>query len=182
MSDPTPPDPPKHKRPGLAEVSASPILKRLNGHLHRVTPVFDEAGRLLHWATQPVMVEFKPRDLAQVVVGSTILAVPMILSDETIRTAEELTRTRIAIVAIVSISFVAAFAYFNFYRTLIRGHVFNFIKRVAMTYGVSLLVVLGLMETLGQTHWATDPQHTVRHLILVGLPASMFATVADAVK
>ncbi|MEM7578015.1 MAG: DUF2391 family protein [Planctomycetota bacterium] len=184
MSNPAPPTPevPGKKRSSLTDVSTSPILKRLNGHLHRVTPVFDEAGKLLHWATQPVMVEFKPRDIAQVVVGSTILAVPMILSDETIRTAGELTATRIGVVALVSVSFVAAFAYFNFYRTLIKGQVLNFLKRVVLTYVVTLLVVLGLMETLGQTHWSTDPTLTVRHLILVGLPASMFATVADAVK
>ncbi|MEM8782868.1 MAG: DUF2391 family protein [Planctomycetota bacterium] len=184
MSDATPKtdNTAEHKSPGFTDVSESPILKQLNGYLHSMTPVFDETGELLSWAMQPVMVEFKARDIAQVVVGSTILAVPMILSDETIRAAEEMTRLRIGVVAFVSVGFIAAFAYFNFYRKMIRGHVLDFTKRVVLTYGISLAVVLGLMETLGQTHWSTEYEQTLRHMILVGLPASMFATVADAVK
>ncbi|MEM1099876.1 MAG: DUF2391 family protein, partial [Planctomycetota bacterium] len=122
------------------------------------------------------------RDIAQVIVGSTILAVPMILSDETLRAAEEMSRLRVGIVALVSVGFIAAFAYFNFYRKMIRGHVLDFTKRVVLTYGISLAVVLGLMETLGQTDWNAEYELTLRHMILVGLPASMFATVADAVK
>ena len=51
-------------------------IKRISGYLHRVIPVTDATGKVLSFAVKPVMVEFRPRDLMQVIVGAFILAGP----------------------------------------------------------------------------------------------------------
>ncbi len=38
-------------------------IKRIGRYLHTVVPVFDNAGKVIHYAVTPIMVEFRPRDL-----------------------------------------------------------------------------------------------------------------------
>ncbi|MFC1467464.1 hypothetical protein ACFLQY_02065 [Verrucomicrobiota bacterium] len=58
----------------MEQGNEQPKIKRINGYLHRVVPIADSAGKVLNYALSPVMVEFKPRDLMQVIVGASILA------------------------------------------------------------------------------------------------------------
>ena len=176
-----PPPAPDDPLETLAKTGKS-TLRRLNGYLHRVTPVVDETGKLINWAVQPVMVELKPRDVAQIVVGATILGTPLVLTDEAMAAAGALSTQRIVAVAVVSVLFITGFVYFNFYRSLIRGHAKQFVIRVVTTYSVALLTVAGLLWLFGQDAWQTDPELALRRVIVVGFPASMFATVADAIK
>ncbi len=191
MDEGTPPPPGEPVKPKSSDKSAkstlrsaapTETLRRLNGYLHRVTPIVDEGGKLLHWAVQPVMVEFKPRDLAQIVVGSTILGTPLVLTDEAMAAADNLESSRIIAIAAVSVLFITAFVFFNFYRRMIRGHVGQFVLRVAVTYGVSLLSVAGLLWLFGRAPFEDNLELVLRRTVVVGFPAAMFATVADAIK
>ena len=58
-------------------------VKRIGGYLHRVITVFDSAGKIIDYTLTPIMVEFRPRDLMQVIVGASILAVPVAFTEET---------------------------------------------------------------------------------------------------
>ena len=58
-------------------------VKRIGGYLHRVVPIADSAGKVVNYALKPLMVEFHPRDLMQVIVGASILAVPVAMTEET---------------------------------------------------------------------------------------------------
>ncbi|MDZ7797967.1 MAG: hypothetical protein U5N56_13450 [Candidatus Marinimicrobia bacterium] len=58
-------------------------LKRIGGYLHRIIPVADASGKILSYTLKPVMVEFRPRDLLQIIVGASILAVPVAFTEET---------------------------------------------------------------------------------------------------
>lgn len=157
-------------------------LRRVNGYLHRVVPVFDAAGKVVNYAMHPVMVEFRPRDIAQVVVGAVILGVPVMLSDEAMTAAAELPRNNLIAIAVISIGFIAGFVYFNFYRNQFRAHAGQYVKRVLITYFVTLLVVAGMLQLFELSPWGEDPVLALRRTILVALPASLFATIADTVK
>ncbi len=52
-------------------------IKRIGGYLHRVIPITDVTGKVLSHFLKPVMVEFRPRDLMQVVVGAYYPSIPM---------------------------------------------------------------------------------------------------------
>lgn len=83
-ADDPPPLPARNPKPEQSPQSIGRAsLKRINGILHRVTPLFDEAGQLVQWAVAPVMVELRLRDLLQILVGSSLLAVPVAFTEET---------------------------------------------------------------------------------------------------
>ena len=52
-------------------------LKRINGRLHLIEPIFNEAGKLISHIIKPLSVEFKWHDVMQIIVGSMILAIPV---------------------------------------------------------------------------------------------------------
>lgn len=54
----------------------------VDGRIHEVTSYHDEQGNLLHKIISPLMVEFHPRDVLQVIVGATILAIPVSFTEE----------------------------------------------------------------------------------------------------
>jgi hypothetical protein len=54
-------------------------IKRIGGYLHRVIPIADKSGKVPSDALKPLMVEFKTRDVFQVVVGASILAIKRII-------------------------------------------------------------------------------------------------------
>lgn len=93
-------------------------------------PITDASGKLLHYVTKPLMVELKPRDIMQIIIGSTILALPIAYTEEVWKLGEELPLLNVGLLSLLSLVFIALFVYFNFYRFSIKGHWFNYIKRV----------------------------------------------------
>ncbi len=157
-------------------------IKRIGGYLHRVIPVMDNAGKILHYALSPVMVEFRPRDLMQVIVGASILAVPVAFTEETWNLGEKLPVENVFILSFLSVIFVALFVYFNFYRFIIKGHIMEYCKRVFSIYFFSLLVVGVIMTTIQQCPWGIDNMIALKRILIVAFPASMSAAVSDALK
>lgn len=157
-------------------------VKRIGGYLHKVVPVLDDAGKVINYAVQPLMVEFKARDAAQVVVGSSILAVPVAFTAEAWEVAEQLPQANIAMLAGLSLVFIGVFVFFNFYRQALRGHVFDFVKRVAATYLISATVVAILLTIIQKAPWQTDWVLAVNRVVVVAFPASMSASLADSIK
>ena len=92
-------------------------IKRIGGYLHRVVPVLDSAGKAIHYAITPIMVEFRPRDLLQVIVGASVLAVPVAFTEETWQLGENLPLRNVIGLTSFSLLFIGLYVYFNFYRT-----------------------------------------------------------------
>ena len=157
-------------------------IKRIGGHLHRVVPILDDAGEVINYAVQPLMVELKPRDIAQIVIGSSILAIPVAFTGEAWELAEQLPMTNIIALAGVSLLFIACFVFFNFYRGVLKGHVFDFLKRVIATYLISAAIVALLLWIIQKAPWQTDWLLAVRRVIVVAFPACMSASLADSIK
>jgi len=157
-------------------------VERIGGYLHRVVPIVDAAGKVLNYALKPLMVEFRPRDLMQVIVGATLLAVPVAFTEETWRLGESLPIRNVLLLSGLSVLFIALFVYFNFYRFAFRGHVIQYVKRVASIYVFSLLVVGVLLTVIEQAPWASAPLLAAKRTLIVAFPASMSAAVSDALK
>ncbi len=157
-------------------------IRRIGGYLHRVAPVMDGTGKVIHHVVTPLMVELRYRDIMQIIVGATILAIPVGFTEEVWKLGESLSNTAILALAGISVSFIASFVYFNFYRRMLRGFVFEYIKRVAAIYIVSLFVVGSLLTLIGQCPWGIDNVLAVKRILIVAFPASMSAAVSDMVK
>ncbi len=166
----------------MSEQSGKPVLKRIGGYLHKVAPVLDGAGKVISYVTTPVMVELKARDVMQIIVGASILAVPVAFTEETWKLGEELPLLNVLILSFISVGFIAAFVYFNFYRYMLKGNTGEYIKRVVAVYLFSLLVVGGLLTLILRCPWSTEPVLALKRMLIVAFPASMSAAISDGIK
>lgn len=156
-------------------------IQRIAGRLHRVQPVVDAAGKVVHYAVSPLRVELKRRDLMQIIAGSSILAVPVAFTEETWALGLNLPNFNVCLIGFISLLFISAYVYFNFYRDLIGTYWTAFIKRVLAIYFISLFVVGILLTTIQVAPWLDDFNLALKRTIIVGFPASMSAVISDAI-
>lgn len=200
MTDPQPPepapgsqpndDPPADPVPGsgpgagpgsvIGDVTDS--IKRIGGYLSEVVPILDEAGKVVDYTVRPLMIEFKVRDIAQIIVGASLLALPLCFTEEAWNLGRDLPMGNVLALGGLSIAFITMFVFFNFYRGHFRGHVLSFVSRVVVTYAVSLAVVSVVLALLNKTPWQTDAALAFKRVIIITFPASMAGSVTDALK
>jgi len=157
-------------------------IKRIGGYLHRIVPIADKSGEVISYALKPLMLEFKPRDIMQVIIGAALLAIPVSLTEEAWNLGELLPITNIILIAFFSILFVSVFVYFNFYKVTLKGYVFEFSKRVIGTYLISLIVVALILTLIQKCPWGVDNVLAIKRIIIVAFPAAMSGTLSDTIK
>ena len=128
------------------------------------------------------MVELKPRDIMQIIVGASVLAIPVGFTEETWNLGERLPLNNVLALAIISMVFVALFVYFNFYRFQLKGYIFEYIKRVFAIYVIALIVVGILLTLIEKCPWGTDNIVALKRMIIVAFPCSMSAAISDTLK
>jgi uncharacterized membrane protein len=157
-------------------------IERINGYLHKITPIFDKAGKLLNYATTPFMVEFRPRDLMQVIVGASILAVPVAFTEETWKLGESLPIFNVILLSLISVMFICMFVYFNFYRYVLKGNITEYLKRCLSIYTFSIIVVGVILTIINKCPWTADWLLAVKRILIIAFPASMSAAISDTLK
>lgn len=157
-------------------------IKRIGGYLHRVVPIADKSGEIISYALKPLMLEFKPRDIMQVIIGSALLAIPVSFTEEVWNLGTALPTVNIALIAILSLVLISVFVYFNFYKVTLKGYVIDFIKRVLGTYVISLTVVALILTLIDKCPWGIDNALAIKRIILVAFPAAMSGTLSDTIK
>jgi uncharacterized membrane protein len=157
-------------------------IVRVGGKLREIVTVLDERGKVVHKIMNPLMIEFRPRDIMQIIVGATILAVPVAFTEETWKLGESLPLPNVISLALVSFIFISAFVYYNYYRNSMKKHYIEFIKRTFSVYFFSLTVVALILTTIQRAPWTTDLALAIKRMIIVAFPASMSAAVADMIK
>lgn len=158
------------------------MIKRIGGYLHRVVPIKDATGKVLDYTLKPLMIEFRPRDVMQVIVGASLLSIPICFTEEVWVLGAELPLANVIGLSILSVLFIGLFVYYNFYRFNFRGHALEFIKRIAGTYILSLLVVALLLTIINKCPWGVDNLTAIKRILIVAFPASMSAAVSDSIK
>ncbi len=168
----------------MPEEKPKVLIKRLGrgGYLHSIIPILDSSGRVIERIVKPLMVELRMRDVIQIMVGSSILAIPIAFTEETWQLGEKLPFTNVLILGFISLFFIGIFVYENFYRFYLKEYVGEYIKRVIVIYVLSLLVVGMLMTVIQQCPWGENDLLAIKRIIIVTFPASMSATVTDTLK
>lgn len=157
-------------------------IKRIGGYLHRIVPIADKSGEIISYVLKPLMLEFKTRDIMQVVVGSSLMAIPVSLTEEAWVLGETLPILNIAIIATLSLMMISIFVYFNFYKVTFKGYGLEFTKRVLGTYLISFLVVGLILTVLQKCPWGIDNLLAFKRIIIVAFPAAMAGTLSDTIK
>jgi uncharacterized membrane protein len=158
------------------------IIKRIGGDLHKVIPIVDNTGKIIHHVISPLMVELKLHDIMQILVGAATLAIPVAFTEEVWKFGERLPMKNVLLLSILSLTFIALFVYFNFYRNHLKGNEFEYVKRVMATYILSLLVVGAVLTIIEKCPWGTDNILAIKRIIIVAFPASMTSTLSDSIK
>lgn len=157
-------------------------VHRVNGYLKEVITFFDDSGKPISHVMNPLMVELKPRDIAQLFVGALLIASPLCFTEEIWNLSITLPDINFIYIMITSIFAVLMFVYYNFYRFKLKGNVIEFIKRIIAIYFISILSVSLVLFLIDKFPIVENPMLAIRRLVLIGFPAIFGATITDYLK
>jgi len=157
-------------------------IVKVAGSFKEVVTVKDEAGKVLHKIINPLMITFRLKDVLQVIVGASILAIPVAFTEETWKLGESLPLLNIILLMALSLTFISLFIYYNYYREHLKEHWEEFTKRALSTYMIAFLVVALILTIIQMAPWSTDLLLAFKRIVLVAFPASMSGAVADTIK
>ena len=157
-------------------------LKRINGYLKEVVTFFDDTGKPIGHVMNPFMVEFHPRDIMQIFVGSLLVSSPLCFTEEVWTLSEQLKMENVYYLTLCSVLAVVLFVYFNFYRRKLKGHIIEFIKRIVAVYVVSALSVVLVLFLIDKFPYETDSVIAFKRVAIIGFPTIFGAVVADSIK
>ena len=156
-------------------------FRKIGQRLHRFVPILDTAGKVIQFAVSPLKVQLLRRDVMQIILGASILAIPVGFTEETWDLGTFLPLRNVLVLGAISLTFISLYVYFNFYRQLLRQHLFEYLKRVGAIYLLSLLVVGILLTTIQKAPWVENPLIALKRTIIVAFPSAMSAAVSDAI-
>ncbi|MDA3902870.1 MAG: DUF2391 family protein [Desulfuromusa sp.] len=119
-------------------------------------------------------------DIAQIIIGASVLAVPISFSEEAWTSAINLPLPNLFLVFLLSIGFLALYAYQSLFQASIKYRMFIFIFRVVLAYLLTAIVVGVVLLALDKLPLLTEPIVAIKRIILVAMPASMGAIVVDS--
>ncbi|MEK6844625.1 MAG: DUF2391 family protein [Nanoarchaeota archaeon] len=131
----------------------------------------------------PLFHEFHLKDVLQVIIGASILAIPVGFTKEVWELGELLPIANIFGFIILSLLFISLFTYYHYHREqgLKKNHK-HFTRRVVLTYVLSFFVVAVILVLIQKAPWQTNWILAFKRIALVTFPASMSGTIADAIK
>lgn len=158
-----------------------PRTERIDGRLHSIESVLDKDGKLVTTITKALKVEFRLEDLAQLIAGACVMALPISLTEEVWDLGAELSVGRTLATLGISLVTLAGFTWSLFYVGRVREYWGVFLGRVLAAYAVTFLVSFTFLFLFDKAP-LDDLRVTLTRTILVALPACYAATAVDFVK
>jgi len=155
---------------------------KVNGRWQEVVTIFDSAGEVLSQMVNPLKVEFQLKDVLQVIIGASLLAIPVGFTEETWHLGQQLPMANAIWFLILSLLFIGFFTYYNSYKSRMKNHWIEFFKRVIFTYLLSFAIVALLMTLIHQAPWDSDWVLALKRCLIVTFPCSLSGAVADTIK
>lgn len=127
---------------------------------------------------------FRLRDILQVIIGASILAVPVGFTEETWGLGENLPILNTLGLLALSLIFISTFTYYHYHhhKHTQKEHKKTLVKRIVLTYLFSFIVVSIILMLIERAPWLSAFLVALKRVIIVTFPASMSAAVADTIK
>ncbi len=170
------------KKTLIEQTETEKQVMKVSGKWQEIVTVLDATGNILSRVITPLKVEFHLKDVLQVIVGASLLAIPIGFTEETWRLGEQLPMANVIWFPILSFLFIGLFVYYNYYHKRLRNHWLSFIKRIFFTYFFSFVLVAILMHVIDKTPWATDWMLALKRVLIVTFPCALSGTIADTLK
>ena len=130
----------------------------------------------------PLKPVFSFNDLLQVIIGASVLAVPVGFTEETWELGSSLPLLNVTGILLLTIFFISMFTYFHYHRTTEREHLNEFIKRVGLTYIFAFAVVALILTLIQRAPWTTDFSLALQRVIIITFPSSLSGAIADTFR
>lgn len=124
---------------------------------------------------------FNFEDIGQITIGAFALAVPISFSQEAWDLGETLPWYNLTLIVVLSVSFLALFAYQSIFQGAVSNRFIVYVFRVFAAYILTLIVVSLLLFALDKFPLVDDPITAVKRLIIIAMPASMGAIIVDSI-
>ena len=122
------------------------------------------------------------QDLSEIFLGSTLLAYPVAMSDETKALGNDLPGLSIIAIVAMSLMIITWYNYHTHYEANLRTHRSEFMLRIVATYSITLFVAAIILTVLNLLPLLSNPMLTVKLIIIVAAPASASASIVDSLK
>jgi uncharacterized membrane protein len=157
-------------------------VTRLDGELHLVRTLKDEAGNVVHRVVTPLMVEFKLRDVVEILIGASVLCIPAAYTEEVWQLGTQLPLRNVIGIVALSLLFLSFFGYFIFSRGHLRDNEWQFVMRICCVYLITLAVSAFILVLVEKFPIVSDPATAIKRAVLVSFPGCFSATVVDSLK
>ena len=158
------------------------ILRRLGGRLHKVIPLLDDQGEIVHYHAIPLRLELTSRDVMQIIAGAALLSIPVAFTQEAWDLGASLPMVNVLALFVFSVLVISGFVYFNSYRQHFREYWPHFLKRVLVTYLAAFAIVGLLLTLIQQCPWGIDNALAIKRILIVSFPASISASISDMLE
>lgn len=153
--------------------------ERINGQLYQIFIVKDDQGKELQRINVPLKVELRIHDIQEIIVGASILAVPVAFTEEVWNMGDQLPWLNVSALSLVSFLFLGSFIYFTSYRSHLKMFKNEYYKRILSTFLLAVIVVGLLLTIVDKCPWFTDFDLALKRTLIGAFPASLSATVTD---
>lgn len=119
-------------------------------------------------------------DLSQLIIGSSVLSVPIAFTEEAWNLSETIPILNLGIIILLTLCFIGIYAFKGIFQGKIKERKTTFVKRVLIDYGVTLIVVIIVLFALNKLPLSEDPFIALKRVIIISFPASMGAIVVDS--
>ena len=120
--------------------------------------------------------------MAYILVGASVLAIPVGFSEEIWALGSELSIWNIVVLSPISIILIALYVCFTFYSELFNQYRFEHVKRAIAIYLLSLVVVAILLTEIPVASWGIGPGVALKPIVIAPFPASRDASVSNAIS
>lgn len=157
-------------------------IKRINGNLYQILIVKDDQGKELQRINIPLKVELRVHDVLEILVGASILAVPVAFTEEVWNMGDQLPWFNVLLLSGIALLFLGSFIYFTSYRAHLKMFRNEYFKRTFTTFLLSVIVVGLLLTVVDKCPWVTDFDLAMKRTLIGAFPASLSATVTDNIS
>ena len=125
--------------------------------------------------------KIKNRDVAEIIIGSLVLAFPVAATEEIWDISTELSVARAVVISLGSLVFISFFVQTTYRHDFSFSSQKELAARVLTVYGLTLLVSAAVLLALDKLPLLTETLVAVKRAVIVAFPASFAATVIDSI-
>ena len=121
------------------------------------------------------------RDVAEIVIGSLVLAFPVAVTEEVWNLGAELSLSRALVISLSSLVFISVFVQSTYRHDFSFSSQKQLAARVLTVYGLTMLLSAAVLLAVDRLPLLSETMVAVKRTIIVSFSASFAATVVDSV-